>query len=39
LLAEDAEVTLWDEGFFTITDTFIESLVNALPRSISRHLC
>ena len=32
LLAEDAEVTLWDEGFVTITDTFIESLVNALPR-------
>ena len=32
LLAEDAEVTLWNEGFFIITDTFIESLVNALPR-------
>ena len=32
LLAEDAEVTLWNEGFLTITDTFIASLVNALPR-------
>jgi predicted nucleotide-binding protein len=32
LLADDAEVTLWNEGFFAITDTFIESLVNALPR-------
>jgi Predicted nucleotide-binding protein containing TIR-like domain len=32
LLAEDAEVTLWNEGFLTITDTFIESLVNAAPR-------
>jgi len=32
LLAEDAEVTLWNEGFLTITDTFIESLLNALPR-------
>jgi Predicted nucleotide-binding protein containing TIR-like domain len=32
LLAEDAEVTLWNEGLFAISDTFIESLVNALPR-------
>ena len=31
LLAEDAEVTLWNEGFFSITDTFMEGLVNALP--------
>ena len=31
LLSEDAEVTLWNEGLFAITDTFIESLVNALP--------
>jgi len=32
LLTEDAEVTLWSEGFFGIGDTFIESLVSALPR-------
>jgi Predicted nucleotide-binding protein containing TIR-like domain len=32
LLAEDAEVTLWNEGFFAVGNTFIESLVNALPR-------
>jgi hypothetical protein len=32
LLAEDAEVTLWNEGLFGIGSTFIESLVNALPR-------
>lgn len=32
LLAKDAEVTLWNEGFFAIGRTFIESLVNALPR-------
>ena len=38
LLAEDAEVTLWNEGFFIITDTFIESLVNALPRFVLRRL-
>jgi hypothetical protein len=31
-LVQDAEVTVWDEGFFTIGSTFIESLVNALPR-------
>ena len=23
---------MWNEGFFTISDTFIENLVNALPR-------
>jgi predicted nucleotide-binding protein len=32
LLVEDAEGALWNEGFFAITDTFIKSLVNALPR-------
>lgn len=32
LLAPDAEVTLWNEGFFAVGDTFIESLVNALPK-------
>jgi len=32
LLAQDAEVTLWNEGFFEIGNTFIDSLVNALPR-------
>ena len=32
LLVHDAEVTLWNEGFFLIGNTFIESLVNNLPR-------
>jgi hypothetical protein len=32
LLANDAEVTLWNEGFFLVGNTFIESLVNGLPR-------
>jgi Predicted nucleotide-binding protein containing TIR-like domain len=32
LLAQDAEVTLWNEGFFAVGGTFIESLVNALPK-------
>jgi len=31
-LADDAEVTLWNEGFFALGNTFIESLVTALPR-------
>jgi hypothetical protein len=31
LLTEDAEVTLWNEGLFAIGNTFIESLVNAVP--------
>ena len=32
-LDPDAEVTLWnDEGTFKLGDTFIESLINALPR-------
>jgi hypothetical protein len=32
LLAQDAEVTLWNEGFFALGRTFIESLVNGLAR-------
>jgi predicted nucleotide-binding protein len=32
LLADDVEVTLWNEGFFQVGSTFIESLVNGLPR-------
>ena len=31
-LEADAEVTIWNEGFFALGQTFIESLVNALPR-------
>jgi hypothetical protein len=31
-LAADAEVTIWNEGFFALGHTFIETLVNALPR-------
>ena len=32
LLVHDAEVTLWNEGFFSLGNTFIETLVNSLPR-------
>jgi len=32
LLAQDAEVTLWNEGFFLVGDTFIDSLVKSLSR-------
>lgn len=32
LLASDAEVTLWNEGFFLVGRTFIESLVFGLSR-------
>jgi predicted nucleotide-binding protein len=32
LLDKDAEVTLWNEGFFRLGQTFIETLVNSLPR-------
>src|SRR3954447_19463502 len=32
LLEQDAEVTLWNEGFFALGNTFIESLVNSLHR-------
>ena len=31
-LEADAEVTLWNEGVFPLGQTFIEALVNALPR-------
>jgi Predicted nucleotide-binding protein containing TIR-like domain len=31
-LKDDAEVTLWNEGFFALGNTFIETLVTALPR-------
>jgi predicted nucleotide-binding protein len=31
-LTQDAEVTVWNEGFFGVGSTFIETLVNALPR-------
>jgi len=32
LVVADAEITLWNEGFFKLGETFIETLVNALPR-------
>jgi hypothetical protein len=32
LLDKDAEISLWNEGFFAIGDTFIETLVKELPR-------
>jgi hypothetical protein len=32
LVRDEAEVTLWNEGVFTIGTTFIESLMTALPR-------
>jgi len=32
LLTQDAEVTLWNEGFFLVGGTFIDSLVNSLSR-------
>jgi len=32
LLAQDAEITIWNEGFFSLGDTFIETLINATPR-------
>jgi hypothetical protein len=32
VLDEDAEVTVWKEGFFSSGITYIETLVNALPR-------
>ena len=31
-LAADVEVTIWNEGVFALGQTFIEALVNALPR-------
>src|SRR5262245_27745228 len=32
LLAKDAETTIWDEGFFGLGSTFIETLINSLAR-------
>jgi hypothetical protein len=32
LLNQDAEITIWNEGFFGPGKTFIETLINALPR-------
>jgi hypothetical protein len=32
LLVQDAEITVWNEGFFGLGSTFIETLVNSLPR-------
>src|SRR5262249_21137713 len=32
LLADVAEITLWNEGFFRPGNTFIDTLLNALPR-------
>lgn len=32
LLENDAEVTMWDENFFELGNTFIESLINGLSR-------
>jgi len=32
LLYQDAEITIWNEGFFGLGNTFIETLINALPR-------
>lgn len=31
-LANDAEVTVWDEGFFALSHTFIEGLITGVPR-------
>jgi predicted nucleotide-binding protein len=32
LLTQDAEVTVWKEGFFSLGSTYIETLMNSLPR-------
>lgn len=32
LLADAANITLWNEGFFSLGSTFIETLVNELPK-------
>src|ERR1043166_2220797 len=32
LLAQDAETTIWNEGFFGLGSTFIETLINSLGR-------
>ncbi len=31
-LAKDAEVSVWDEGMFPLGQTFVEALLNGLPR-------
>jgi len=31
-LNNDAEVTLWNEGVFTLSQGYLEALANALPR-------
>lgn len=31
-LQQDAEITIWNEGFFPLGQATLESLVNALPR-------
>ena len=31
LLKDDADITLWNEGFFALGSTFIETLINNLP--------
>lgn len=33
LLHEDAGITLWNEGFFAVGSTFIETLVTNLPHT------
>lgn len=32
LLNKDADITVWNEGFFSLGGTFIETLLNELPR-------
>lgn len=32
LLADSANITMWNEGFFALGSTFIETLVNELPK-------
>ncbi len=32
LLNKDADITVWNEGFFSLGGTFIETLINELPR-------
>src|SRR5436190_5299733 len=32
LLTNDAQITLWNEGFFGVGNVFVDTLVNAVPR-------
>jgi len=32
LLTNDAQMTLWNEGFFGVGNVFVDTLINALPR-------